>query len=263
MAKVKLSGQCEDCRESPVMTRPRRKYTRCEDCRRNHVLVRLNARKVKRGLRGSIGRCVQYNNNDGWRVGYMVRATDSSVSIQPIGARGTVPDIISVPFAGVKPEPMQSPSCPTIEDFYRMNEKKKVVVLVAGGRMATAIAAAIPRELAKVVVHGSEPLQTMDGTLVPLPKHVSCDGEDMDVVEARAAARFPEPVQEPNKSTRVGAVKHAPVNSEDVIRMYNLVPRPKMSEIVEAVRGARAAGATGNICRDILRKAGIYEEPVK
>lgn len=272
MAKVKISGQCIDCREVPVMTRPRRKYQRCEECRRSYVLSRLNARRVKRELREFIGGLVQYNNNDGWRVGYLVRIADSNsggVSIQPIGARGTIPDVIAVPFANVKPEPMQSPSCPTVEDFYRMNEKKKVVVLVAGGRMAAAVAAAIPRDLSKVIIHGSEPLQTFDGTLVKPGVSVSCDGEDMDVVEARAAKRFPEPVQEPGKFTEheqpaaVNKAKHPAFDPTEAIRLYQLVPRPKMSAIVEAVRGPRAAGATGNLVRDALRKAGLYEEPVK
>jgi hypothetical protein len=249
--KIKLSSQCEDCREAPAMTRPRRKYTRCEDCRRSHILARLNGRKVKRELRDSAGRLVQFNRGDGWRVGYLVSMSNGGVTIQPIGPKGTVPDTMSIPFSDVKPELMQSQSCPTVEDFYRMNTKKKVVVLVAGKGMAAAVIAASTRGLSKVIAHGSDPLQTFDGTLV---------------------AQFPRPVQEVTMSTppeqpktlnTVGKPKHAPVNAEEVIRLYKLVPRPKMSAIIEAVRGERAVGATGNVCRDILRKAGIYEEPIK
>jgi hypothetical protein len=271
------------------MTRPRRKYTRCEDCRRSHVLARLNGRKVKRELRDSAGRLVQFNRGDGWRVGYLVSMSNGGVTIQPIGPKGTIPDTMVVPFSDVKPELMQSQSCPTVEDFYRMNTKKKVVVLIAGKGMAAAVIASSPRGLSKVIAHGSDPLQTFDGTLVQFPRPVqevtmstepeqprimnsrktplgaSCGECRQDFHCSKCACCMPEELLAAKVNALKAAVKtkHPPVNVEEVIRLYKLVPRPKMSAIIEAVRGERAVGATGNVCRDILRKAGIYEEPIK
>ena len=73
----------------------------------------------------------------------------------------------------------------------------------------------------------------------------------------------PVPTPRGASQPKVGVVKHPPFDPTEAIRMYQMVPRPKMSLIVEAVRGPRAAGATGNLIRDALRKAGLYEEPVR
>lgn len=79
-------------------------------------------------------------------------------------------------------------------------------------------------------------------------------------LDVREADKFTEPpVNE--APTVVRASKHAPFNAEEAVRLYQTgLP---MSAVVEAVRGTRAAGGTGNLVRAALRAAGVYKEPVK
>ncbi len=253
--KVKLSTQCRDCHENPRMQnseRPRRRYERCEDCRRSHTLARLNARRVKRTLKGSERRPVQFNQGDGWRVGYLLSLGTYKATVQPIGAlKGICPQTLEVALADLKPEPCQSASMPTVEDYYRMTAAKKVPVLVVQ-----------PAKF-NPIIHGSEPLQTLDGTLVQKTavstEYPPLTVEVRNINEGAVIHRPANAVVQP----KVGVVKHPPVNEAEVIRLWQLTPRPPMKDIVNAVRGQRAEGATGNLVRAILEKAGLYQRPVK
>jgi len=86
---------------------------------------------VKRALRDSEGRLVSYNQGEGWRVAYLVKICGGRADIQPIGPIGKVPGILTVSLANLRPELCQSATCPTVQEYYRANDKKKVVLLVA------------------------------------------------------------------------------------------------------------------------------------
>lgn len=129
MPAVKKSEQCTECGDNPRRVRKGKKFLLCEDCRYASVLLRLRVRKTKRVLAGMTGRIVQFNQGEGWRAGYLLKMGDQKASIQPIGVRGKLPDIIGVSLAEIKEE-MQSPSCPTVADYYRKyHPGEKVPVL--------------------------------------------------------------------------------------------------------------------------------------
>jgi len=217
--------------------RPKRKYERCEDCRRSHVLSRLNARKVKRTLKGSENRPVQFNQGDGWRVGYLISIGTYKAVIQPIGAlRGICPQTLEVALADLKPEQCQSASMPTVEDYYRMTASKKVPVLV--------------------VQKTDYPLLTPEVRAVLEPAIVKRPANAVVAVQDVAVS-----VPHEQAKPKVGTAKHPPIDTAKVLELN--AQGVKISAIVEAVRGQRAAGGCGNLVREILEKAGVYNRPSK
>jgi len=132
-----------------------RTYLRCEDCRRTSIILRLRVRHTRRILVEQLNKPVQYNTGEGWRCGYLLKLGPSRASIQPIGAIGRSPDIIGVSIADVKPETgTASFKMPTVEDFYRVNNVKPPLLVVAG-RSAAIVAA---------IAAGKESLIITDGT---------------------------------------------------------------------------------------------------
>jgi hypothetical protein len=133
MAAIKRSEQCTECGDNPRRVRKGKKFPMCEDCRRASVILRLRVRKVKRTLGDSVGKLVQFNTGDGWRTGYLVQMHERNAQVQPIGARGKVPDIMVVSLGDIKAELMQSPSCPTVADYYAKNGVKPPTIKVTDG----------------------------------------------------------------------------------------------------------------------------------
>ena len=132
--KLKASECCAECGDAAPRVRKGKRFTLCEDCRAAVTTRRWRVRKAMRSLRNEIGHVVEYNEGEGWRTGYLVEILSVNGRVQPIGACGRVPDIVTVCLADVKTPTCGSPSMPTVEDFYRRMESmkpKKVVVLVA------------------------------------------------------------------------------------------------------------------------------------
>ncbi len=134
MVQIERRAVCAECQTSAPRVRKGKRFTLCEDCRAAVTTRRWRVRKAMRSLRNEIGHVVEYNEGEGWRTGYLVEILSVNGRVQPIGACGRVPDIVTVCLADVKKPTCGSPSMPTIEDFYRRMESmkpKKVVVLVA------------------------------------------------------------------------------------------------------------------------------------
>jgi len=133
--QIERRAVCTECNEAAPRVRKGKKFKLCEDCRRAVTTKKWRVRAVKRTLSGEIGRPVEFNTGEGWRVGYFIKFGDySDAHIQPVGAMGKVPDIVGVSLADVKVASCGSPSMPTVDDFYKRMEAmkpKKVVVLVA------------------------------------------------------------------------------------------------------------------------------------
>ncbi len=133
--QIERRAVCIECKEAAPRQRKGKKFKLCEDCRRADTTKKWRVRAVKRTLSGEIGRPVEFNTGEGWRVGYFIKFGDySDAHIQPVGAMGKVPDIVGVSLADVKVASCGSPSMPTVDDFYKRMEAmkpKKVVVLVA------------------------------------------------------------------------------------------------------------------------------------
>lgn len=111
----KVLNLCKHCKESPVMTRRKRKFTECYPCRAERITSELKCRKVRRELGERIGKVIQYYL-DGWRCGYILKLGRFAASVQPIGARGsTAPDIISVALVDI--QPAESARLGTLEDY--------------------------------------------------------------------------------------------------------------------------------------------------
>lgn len=233
------AGMCSECGDGAQRVRKGKKFKLCEDCRREDTVRRWKVRSVRRDLQECVGKLVQFNEGTGWKAGYLIKfGSYNDAHIQPIGALGRIPDITSVSLAHVKVETHQSPSMPTVEDFYRVNEKKKVLVLVAGGKSVVAEAVAALYQAQKTLHAGFD-----------LSERV-----DISVQEVKPfTPREHEPL--------LNRGEHPPVDIEEAARLY-LADTP-MSAIVEKLRGARAAGGCGNLIRKALRAKGIYKEPVK
>jgi len=205
-----------------------RAYKRCEDCRRTSVILRLRVRHTRRLLADQVGRPVRYYA-DGWRCGYLVSLGASRASIQPIGAMGGIcPNVLTVPISDVKLEESPSLQMPTVQEYYMTTKKTPVLI-------------ALP----------------IVGTLV------SSGGPGSGMFAKGSPIDFPA-VQETNIAiplTGVRKSKHAPIDFVEAARLYLLGTR--MSAVVEAVRGSRAAGGCANDVRNYLRAQGIYKEPTK
>ncbi len=132
--QIERRAVCTECNEAAPRVRKGKKFKLCEDCRRAVTTKKWKVRKAQRQLRNEIGHVIEFNEGEGWRTGYLVEAMSVNARVQPIGACGRVPDILTVCLADVKIPTCGSPSMPTIEDFYRKMESmkmKKPVVLVA------------------------------------------------------------------------------------------------------------------------------------
>lgn len=69
----------------------------------------------------------------------------------------------------------------------------------------------------------------------------------------QAQREQPKPLSTPRAS------KHAPIDMGLAFRLYQEGGR--MKDVVEAVRGQRAAGGCANDVRNALKAAGLYREP--
>jgi hypothetical protein len=264
MAGIKHSEQCKTCHENPRLTKRKRKFEQCEECRRNSVVERLTARRVSRTV--TEGGLIQYNEGSGWRVGYLVsyNSTKTAGIVQPIGPMGKVPDTVAVRLCDIKAELGGSPSCPTVQDYYRMNEKKKVVVLVAD-RRTTAVAAALA-----AVLDPSTPVQSVSVSK-PAPRaHTTADGGSfldkdpapkMNVVVDRFLDK---PVHagldlatKSDISVKV-RMKHLPVDLTKARALYE--NGKAINDIVEEVRGTRASFDVKKLIRKTFKELGILKD---
>lgn len=260
MAGIKHSENCSECHEQIVATRHGKKLQLCDDCYRNGVIDRLKARKVRRTL--TEGAIIQYYQ-DGWRVGYLIKMGPNRASIQPVGAKdGICPEILGVMLTDIKAEIYTSALFPTVEDYYRMTKHKAVPVLVAGRGVVSLAAEAVKK--------AEVSLQTMATFTVP-EQHVIVNTEPVitGVDLATKTDYSPEsikvlkgmPLAGVTPKGVFGAPKHPPIDEAMVLKLN--AEGVKISAIVEAVRGQRAAGGCGNLVRAILEKAGVYKRPVK
>lgn len=243
MAKEKIANMCEDCHTLPVRVRNSVRFKKCDDCRRTDTIARLHGRRVKRTLGSSINHLIQYNeaSSPGWRAGYLLNVGPRAASVQPIGGKnGICPSIIRVALADIKAEELQSATMPTVEDYYKMTDKKRVPLLVVGARLPTVLPAFIAK----------------------LNSEAAVQETDLSALHEQSTT-----VNDP----KVRTSKHAPFDAAEAVRLYQaalaagngaLLPGA-MSAIVEAVRGTRAAGGTGNLVREACTKAGVYVKPTK
>ncbi len=144
--QIERRAVCTECKEAAPRQRKGKKFKLCEDCRRADTTRRWKVRKALRQLRNEVTHVVEYNQGEGWRVGYLVKIIDRYADVQPIGSCGRVPDLICVSLADIKLPSCGSPSMPTVEDFYKRMEAmkpKKTVLLVAETPRKAAITAAI------------------------------------------------------------------------------------------------------------------------
>src|SRR5208282_471290 len=229
MAGIRKSETCCDCRDMIVQTRtvkPKpgvRTYKRCEDCRRTSVILRLRVRHTRRLLDDLVSKPVRYYS-DGWRCGYLISIGASRASIQPIGAMsGICPNVVTIPISDVKPEEAAAIKMPTVEDYYAMT--KKMPVLVAQPARVVEIKRALKVGAGVFTGDLINELATLDVQETP----VSTERE---------------------QTKTVNRTKHAPIDFAEAQRLYLLGTR--MSAIVEAVRGNRAAGGCANDVRNHL-----------
>ena len=124
----KQGSVCAECHEGVPCVRHGRKLKVCDLCHRQQVIERLTARKIKRTLTDG---CLVLYHRDGWRVGYLVSLGLSAATVQPLGGLcGAMPDCIRIPLSDIKPEIITSAKLPAgIEEYYEMNEKKKVLLV--------------------------------------------------------------------------------------------------------------------------------------
>ena len=120
---------CTECRTEPKRVRKGKKFPLCDLCRRIVTARRWKARSLKRTLKE--GSLIQFHQGDGWRGAYLLKLCDVRADIQPIGAIGKIPDVISTNIVNLKAEPNPSKLWPTVDDFYRANKRSAPVVLVA------------------------------------------------------------------------------------------------------------------------------------
>lgn len=91
------------------------------------------------------------------------------------------------------------------------------------------------RELVGHIFDLPTPTTPVNGSLVPYHGQ-----SDVQLAKPKAAGAF---------------------DAAEAVRMYQA--GTKMKEIVDALKGERAAGHTGNLVRKALRDAGVYKEPTK
>ena len=225
MATVDRTKVCTECLTNPKRQRKGKKFPLCDDCRKIVTTRRWKARSLKRTLKD--GALIQFNQGDGWRAGYLVKMFDVRADVQPIGAIGKIPDLISINITSLKPESNPSRLWPTCLDFYKANKRSAPVVLVSNPESAA---------------RNDKPF-TQRPTSDPVQK-----------VNTVVNPTTPKPVAEKNVRTA-----HAPFNAEEAVRLY--VAKVRMKDIIAAVQGTRATGATGNLVRAACIAAGVYVKP--
>jgi hypothetical protein len=129
MATVDRTKVCTECLTNPKRQRKGKKFPLCDDCRKIVTARRWKTRSLKRTLKE--GSLIQFHQGDGWRGAYLLKLCDVRADIQPIGAIGKIPDVISINIVNIKAEPNPSKLWPTVDDFYRANKRTAPVVLVA------------------------------------------------------------------------------------------------------------------------------------
>ena len=127
MLPIDRAKVCTECLTAPRRVRKGKKFQLCEDCRRIITTKKWKIRKLKREL--IEGRVVQFYDA-GWRAGYLVKLRETRADVQPVGPVGRIPDIIGCNIEDLKKD-SSSKLWETVQDFYKANTKKKVVVLVA------------------------------------------------------------------------------------------------------------------------------------
>jgi hypothetical protein len=193
-------------------------------------------------------------------VGYLLKMGPSRATIQPIGGiEGICPEVRGVTLTDIKPEICTSAKYPTVEDYYRMTKSKVVPVLVAG-RGAVQVAFDTVKKAEATLA--SVPLTFPDKPCIPTKTAVFTDvdlalkndysPDSIKVLEGMT------PKSVTPKGV-FGAPKHPPIDEALVLKMN--AEGAKISAIVEAVRGQRAAGGCGNLVRKILEKAKVYKRP--
>jgi len=262
MPAIKKSEACAECQEQAPRVRKGKRFKVCEDCRRVLTTNKWKVRKAKRTLRE--GSLVEYNDGTGWRAGYLLKMRETRADVQPIGARGKVPDVISASITDIK-ETAQSPSMPTVADYLAKNAPvaKKVVVLVAGPTFTVQVAAAIKDlaptiEILQNVVPEPEMVATGFGWRSAMPKAKVQDTFDLpqsDPLEGHVPRVTPKEtlaMDKPPKAGKSGHSKFPPLVPADIIKEYQA--GVTMGAIVKA-RNDR-----GNAIRKLLREAGVYKK---
>ncbi len=242
MAGIKNSAQCNTCHENPKLVKRKRRFEQCEDCRRESIKNRLAARRVRRTFHE--GNCLVQYYGDGWRVGYLLKIGTSLASVQPLGGiGGAVPDILSVALEDIKPEFIRAGSMPaTVEGYYTMMEKKKVVVLVAD-RKATEYPPMSEAERA-----------VLTPALVERPKNAVVTQAASPVTPIAAVKTV---VSVPEKSTAT-RMRHAPVDLTEARRLFE--NGMAVNDIVEAVKGTRNAFDVKKLIRKTFKTLGILKD---
>lgn len=243
------STTCKECKTNAVLApRGKRKFKECGECREKRIRHLIHTRKLYRDLRGREGLLVRYYHC-GSRYGYLVQLRRNSAILQPIGTMGgKAPDELVLAIDDVSGEPVQSKS--TLADF--LASKKAVVAKMTPVEPKPKLPPALSGLFGIVkTVTGLDADTIIDAAIHPekqpeLMRQVSINA-------ARDAGR--DIVQEAVQRSK------SSFDAVTAIAMYGAGKR--ISEIVEATRGERAAGHTGNLVRKALRDAGVYREPGK
>ena len=239
MAKVDKSKVCTECLTQPRRQRKGKVFPLCDDCRPIIIGRKWKIRKLKRTLME--GALVQFHTADGgWRAGYLLKMREMRADVQPVGAIGKVPDVVVVNIDALKLEPNPSKLWPTVDDFYRANKRSKPVVLVSNPESA-----ARNEDVSKYF---------RDRKAADKPFTQRPTSDPVQKVNTVVNPTTPKPVAEKNVRTA-----HAPFNAEEAVRLY--VAKVRMKDIIAAVQGTRATGATGNLVRAACIAAGVYVKP--
>ena len=267
----KQGSVCAECHEGVPCVRHGRKLKVCDLCHRQQVIERLTARKIKRTLTDG---CLVLYHRDGWRVGYLVSLGLSAATVQPLGGLcGAMPDCIRIPLSDIKPEIITSAKLPAgIEEYYEMNGKRKV--LLVADQTSSTVTKAVEYLMNRPVEHtfGAAPVVSiapleeckMVGVEAPIvvPKKVKEAVErahpktkDPEQTVVSAALDLAEKVSPSEVKPRL---KHAAVDLTAVVQLYDA--GTAINDIVEKVRGTRAAFDVKKLVRKHLKTHGILKD---
>ena len=266
-AGIKHSENCSDCRECIVCTRHGRILKVCDICYRAQVVAKLVARKIRRVLHEG---CLILYYVDGWRVGYLVKLGVSAASVQPIGGfGGSIPENIRVPLTDIKPEIITSAKCPqTVEEYYAMNERKKV--LLVADQTSSAVTKAVEYLMNRPVEHtfGSAPALTPEDVPV-IVQSPEASAEPQKVNKKPKPPKKLTPEEQPvvagldlaekvSPSEAKPRLKHAVVNLEEIVRLH--AAGTAINDIVDAVKGTRAVFDVKKLVRKHLKNLNLLKD---
>jgi len=129
MATIDRAKTCTECLSEPRRVRKGKIFPLCDLCRVIVTTKKWKTRQLKRLL--IEGRLVQFNIGDGWRAGYLLKLRETRADVQPIGAVGRIPDVVAVNIVDLKKEEGIGKLWENVQDFYKANQARKPVVLVA------------------------------------------------------------------------------------------------------------------------------------